>query len=71
MSCEDCVISPGLVCIRGCVFVCARRVWDPTKRSTTAHTELTSPLLSLDWVPQSEKLVSRGREDCTDMYIHV
>lgn len=41
----------------GCVL-CACRVWDPTKRSTTAHTELTPSLLSLDWVPQSENLVS-------------
>ncbi|CAI7993378.1 WD repeat-containing protein 91 [Geodia barretti] len=35
-------------------------VWDPNKCSTTATTELTSSLLSLDWVPQSENLVLLG-----------
>ena len=41
-----------------CVYVC--RVWDPTRRSTTAHTEVASSLLSLDWVPQSESLVCKA-----------
>ena len=46
--------------ILGSFSVCLhvyRRVWDPSKCSTTATTELTSSLLSFDWVPQLENLV--------------